>query len=207
MKQRSFSPLLLILAAIFIVTGCSTGISLQKRKYNKGYHLAFHKKQHKAEEHQSQRKDPAIHEIKDDTKVPLLIAGKGAKGSAQQATPFKPAEKQKIINQGSKLTASADENLLQEAPVIRDVELKDVNRESTPPKNDLDPDVKLIILLILAILLPPLAVYLKDHATSKWFWITLILSLLAFFGVFFYYAWLFWLAAIIIAVLYVLNEI
>ena len=74
-------------------------------------------------------------------------------------------------------------------------------------KNVLD-DTELILLVILAILLPPLAVFLKDGKTaSTLFWITLILCLL---GGAFWWGWYlgsFWFIAILLALLRVLDII
>ncbi len=54
-------------------------------------------------------------------------------------------------------------------------------------------DTQLLLLVILAILLPPLAVYLYDGSVTINFWISLILTLL------------FWLPGIIFALIYILG--
>ncbi|HYC40770.1 MAG TPA: YqaE/Pmp3 family membrane protein [Chitinophagaceae bacterium] len=64
-------------------------------------------------------------------------------------------------------------------------------------------DTNTVLLVILAILLPPLAVYLHQGATSK-FWITLLLFLLGLVGAFYLSHWLI-LAAIVYALLVVLG--
>ncbi|MBL0133826.1 MAG: YqaE/Pmp3 family membrane protein [Chitinophagaceae bacterium] len=56
-------------------------------------------------------------------------------------------------------------------------------------------DDNTILLAILAILLPPLAVYLKEDAITTHFWISLILTLL------------FWLPGVIYAMLVVFDVI
>lgn len=72
-------------------------------------------------------------------------------------------------------------------------------------KNVLD-DTQLILLVILALLLPPLAVWLKDgKSTSTLFWITLIFCIL---GGGFYWGWFFsgfWFIAMLLAILHVLD--
>ncbi len=74
-------------------------------------------------------------------------------------------------------------------------------------KNALD-DTMLILLIILALLLPPLAVWLKDgKKATTLFWITLILCLL---GGGFWYGWFFggfYGIAILLAILRVLDII
>lgn len=67
-------------------------------------------------------------------------------------------------------------------------------------------DVDLVVLVILAILLPPLAVYLKEGSGNH-FLIVLILFLLAFSWFLWpFYPGLFWLAAVILALLSVLGK-
>lgn len=56
-------------------------------------------------------------------------------------------------------------------------------------------DTSLLLLVILAILLPPLAVYLKEGEINSRFWISLILTLL------------FWIPGVIFALLVVLDAI
>lgn len=71
-------------------------------------------------------------------------------------------------------------------------------------------DTNTILLVILAILLPPLAVYLKDGSASTLFWITLILCLIGggpFFGWYGGYFFGLWGIAMILALLRVLDII
>jgi uncharacterized membrane protein YqaE (UPF0057 family) len=62
-----------------------------------------------------------------------------------------------------------------------------------------DGDVELLLLVILAILLPPLAVFLKEGEINVKFWISLILSLLVFL------LWPLWLIAVAYALLVVFD--
>ncbi len=57
-----------------------------------------------------------------------------------------------------------------------------------------EPSTNTLLLVILAILLPPLAVYLHDGAINTHFWISLILTLL------------FWLPGVIYALIIVLGN-
>jgi uncharacterized membrane protein YqaE (UPF0057 family) len=66
-------------------------------------------------------------------------------------------------------------------------------------KSRSDDDAKLILLAILAILLPPLAVYLKEEAFDVKFWISLVLMLLVFF------TFVLWLVPAIYALLVVFD--
>ncbi|MFN3341828.1 MAG: YqaE/Pmp3 family membrane protein [Flavobacteriales bacterium] len=70
-------------------------------------------------------------------------------------------------------------------------------------------DTNTILLVILALFIPPLAVFLKDGAVSTMFWITLILCLIGggwLWGWGYYFGGLY-LIAIILALLYVLDVI
>ncbi len=51
-------------------------------------------------------------------------------------------------------------------------------------KNNNDPNTNQLLMVILAILLPPLAVYLHEGETNTKFWISLILTLLVIFSFF-----------------------
>lgn len=62
-----------------------------------------------------------------------------------------------------------------------------------------DSDVELLLLVILAILLPPLAVFLKEGQITVKFWISLILSLLVLL------LWPLWLIAVAYALLVVFD--
>lgn len=65
-----------------------------------------------------------------------------------------------------------------------------------------DDDTNTILLAILAILLPPLAIYLKERTLSWKFWVSLIFIIPLFFG-----GWFFWLGAVVIALLTVFDVI
>jgi uncharacterized membrane protein YqaE (UPF0057 family) len=70
-------------------------------------------------------------------------------------------------------------------------------------------DANLILLVILALILPPLGVYLKDGGITGLFWLTLILCLVGgggIFGIGFYFGGL-WGIAIILALLRVFDII
>jgi uncharacterized membrane protein YqaE (UPF0057 family) len=56
-----------------------------------------------------------------------------------------------------------------------------------------DPDTNTVLLAILAILLPPLAVYLHEHAVNGKFWLSVLLTLL------------FWLPGVVYALIVVLS--
>ena len=65
-------------------------------------------------------------------------------------------------------------------------------------------DTNTLLLVVLALLLPPLAVYLYEQQTSTKFWITLLLFLLGIAGAVFF-SWLLIFASIVYALLVVLG--
>lgn len=67
-----------------------------------------------------------------------------------------------------------------------------------------DVDTNTLLLVILAILLPPLAVYLHEQETNTKFWVTLLLFLLGLAGAFLF-SWLLIFAAVVYALLVVLD--
>lgn len=71
-------------------------------------------------------------------------------------------------------------------------------------------DAMLLLELILAIFIPPLAVYIHNGRIDRWFWITLILCLVGggfMVGTYTGYFGLFWATAVVIAICYVLGII
>jgi uncharacterized membrane protein YqaE (UPF0057 family) len=71
---------------------------------------------------------------------------------------------------------------------------KELKKFKAAKKAGNEPSTNTILLVILAILLPPLAVYLYEGEINKRFWISLILTLL------------FWLPGIIYALVLILGE-
>lgn len=65
-------------------------------------------------------------------------------------------------------------------------------------------DTNTLILVVLAILLPPLAVYLHEQETNTKFWVTLLLFLLGILGAVFF-SWLLIFAAVVYALIVVLG--
>lgn len=113
--------------------------------------------------------------------------------SLPSSKPFEKAEKQ--VNEES---VSETKNVAEVSESI--VGQKQGQHTLGSPKPMMDDDAKLIICVILAILIPPLAMYVWDQNTDTWFVVDLILFLclfLFFFGPF----GLFGLLAIVIALL------
>ncbi len=71
---------------------------------------------------------------------------------------------------------------------------KEVNKFNAEKKAGKEPSTNTLLLVILAILLPPLAVYLYEGSITSHFWIALVLTLL------------FWLPGIIYALIIILGN-
>src|ERR1051326_4954595 len=78
-------------------------------------------------------------------------------------------------------SAAVIEDKLKSEPVVS-LKRKDVFKIAHERSTRSDSDVMLIVELILAIFIPPLAVWIHRGSITKWFWITLLLCLLG--GVF-----------------------
>jgi uncharacterized membrane protein YqaE (UPF0057 family) len=200
MKTRFISPLI----AIILLSSCSNKFSLQKRRYNKGFYFAkMHR--NKSNEHSSteMKSVKVLPESKESPEVEIVTASAAEiqKTSSEELNPPVQAE----AKTKTKKNQSSAPIVVFAPKKFRDL-IKETAAFSNPatPKAS-DSDVKLILLVILAIFIPPLAIYLKDQSTNKWFWITLILCLLSFTVFFFVFGGLFWLISIVIALLYVLD--
>lgn len=71
---------------------------------------------------------------------------------------------------------------------------KEIKNYKAAQKAGLEPSTNTVLLVILAILLPPLAVYLHQGEINKKFWISLVLTLL------------FWVPGIIYALIVILGD-
>ena len=120
-----------------------------------------------------------------------------------------PVEKNVLIKKPDPATVKAaiDEfkNLPRKEKKEKIREVKNEIRKFKAAKRDGGQvDTNTLLLVILAILLPPLAVYLHEGETNNKFWITLILFLAGIAGVFLL-GWYAWLASVIYALVVVLG--
>ena len=195
----------------FALASCSDKFTLMKRKYNKGFYVSIKGK--------SANKNVASNSAitKPMAKCNEFVSTEVAKTEpASPATAVlrvndqKPSAKRAAIKKEIQLLASAS-RLNKESHVFPVKKVSQFKALSLAPnkKDASDADVKLVLLVILAIFVPPLAIYLKDNkAVSNWFWITLILCLVSLLGFYlFVYGSLLWLVAVIIALLRVFNAL
>jgi uncharacterized membrane protein YqaE (UPF0057 family) len=81
---------------------------------------------------------------------------------------------------------------------------KELKKFRAAKKRGEEVDTNTVLLVLLAIILPPVAVYLHEGTTNTRFWITLLLFVLGVTGIFIF-GWWAYLAAIIYALIIVLG--
>lgn len=197
--------LLLILAISLFFVGCT----MEKRHYNSGYHVEWYsqkgkvKKAEPAAQPEKEAEQPMIAQSENignvnETVVDApMIAEQIATPVASETRASIPAKKmEKQITKAQKKENLRNE-MNAERNVSKSVEKGFVAQSSISEMdtaNSSMSDVPMILLVILAIILPPLAVYLHSGIGTP-FWISLILTLL------------FWVPGVIYALLVVLDVI
>jgi uncharacterized membrane protein YqaE (UPF0057 family) len=81
---------------------------------------------------------------------------------------------------------------------------KEIKKFRAARKAGKEADTNTFLLVILALLLPPLAVYLHQQETNTKFWVTLLLFLLGIAGAFFF-SWLLIFASVVFALIVILG--
>lgn len=199
---------ILILLCAIIASSCSDKFTLVKRRYNKGYYLAM---KHAPLTKQAQLSRRSAHALAPAAQQPAAIVA----APSENTVIYSGSETSAAVAGSSRRIASSRQHMSSKAPApvpapesmqFKELKASNLAMRRLAPNNDVDPDVMLVILVVLAILIPPLAVYLKAKAVNKWFLVTLILCLLSLLGAWwFYYVGILWLAAVVIALLYVLD--
>lgn len=117
---------------------------------------------------------------------PVLAASLPADNTAK--TEPTPAAVTSAVDEFKSLSKHERKSRIKEAKKV----LKEYRADKRAGR---DTDTSMVLLVILAILLPPLAVYLKEGEINSRFWISLILTLL------------FWIPGVIFALLIVFDAI
>jgi uncharacterized membrane protein YqaE (UPF0057 family) len=220
MKQFNF--LILGIISTMILSACSTsnevvGGVFQKRKHTGGVYwdrtekvkTSAQKEEEEMEfdiyklEEAKQKKYASVTTIKSETQTPENTVVASAESEdfddlvvTEESKPVIEATVSTTTTENEKTVASTKNN-------------KEVKKLGSKKTNPVDEDVMFIILIILAFLIPPLAVFIYEGTTNR-FWIDLVLAILGF-GVGFWLlgglGWLCGLAAVIYALLIVLEVI
>lgn len=186
------------LITAIVLSSCNTTIEVAKRQHRKGYHIAFNKKDSKN----------SITNIQEEQNTPV---GKTTSEGETTAAIETPKENKTIAPIAKTETSVApSENIKTTQKKVKKPSFAKTYKAIKKAKKEIqnivskkgdfqtasydDTDTESLLLLILAILLPPLAVYLVRDLGVE-FWISVILTLL------------FWLPGIIYAILVVLGEI
>jgi uncharacterized membrane protein YqaE (UPF0057 family) len=195
--------LISFLAVAILFSSCGNKMTLMKRHYTKGFYVHHALAAQKPKEHAMKAQTGALEIIPKDVLTgnkrglpePVLTA------SIEHNAP--PVTK-KLQPAQARAGASA---LRAPREPFRYPVLSEKKNGLAKGERGSGGDVNLVILVILAIFIPPLAVFLKAGEVNKWFWITLILWLLSFSAFVFVFGGLGWLIAMIIALLYVFDKL
>jgi uncharacterized membrane protein YqaE (UPF0057 family) len=202
------------ISALFVITialfSCGS-MDVMKRRYNNGFYV------HHSSKHHTDRKVTADEKVNANTPVKEVIADNSAEEIVMEKESHKSSssvfavsvENKKVKSNAKRLqieNKTAEENVLvsNERVQYTKEEKRQLDQKGSGAADD---TVMLLLLIVLAVFLPPLAVYLKRDTADKWFWITLILCLLAFIGFGFNPIFGLWFIAIVIALLVVLDVI
>ncbi len=195
--------LLLALIAIIGFSSCQS-LRIEKRQYTGGWYVDF-----------SNNKKAEGQTAKTDREEPVAtVAVAEQQPEAEVTSPWNWTTNDNGSNQQMATTTGANYTVISPASptessesvapeTINNPERVKKEREQTNAP-EAGGDTNLILLFILALLLPPLAVYLKQGLTTI-FWIDLILAILGSGFLFYTYIGGFFLVAVVIAILVVFD--
>lgn len=216
MKRIQLINLLFIASLVFSFTACKTSSDvmssnwIQKRKYNKGFYVSKKVKtendQANAEKEQGQGKEQgqeasssAVAQLAEKKETTTPEPTTAAERMPDQQLTSKRMESAPIASSQKELTVNPAKNstTIPLSPIEDEVIVQRMNElsafveqsgERTP--ND---DTEFLLLIILAIVLPPLAVFLMYDISNE-FWLSILLTLL------------FWLPGIVYALYLVFQN-
>lgn len=195
--------------AIIMISSCKTGSEvisdrgIQKRKYNKGFYMAQKSNAPKPAQVNGQENETATELADDQARIiaPLPISEQSGNFASAPVTealldrPSLPVDKTAKRATGSEAQTAVPQkpNHRRMGPSAFKIKTRPSVSTGTPLEvsERASDDTETLLLVILAILLPPLAVYLLRGIGTE-FWISLILTLL------------FWLPGIIYALYLIL---
>lgn len=180
--MKSIKLLSLIIVGALTFSSCKNNMSLTKRHYTKGYH--FHKAK-SVDQPEVKEGVASVSAKKTETANPIELV-------EIKPTVVNTAKKEnKSIATNTELTASASKTTTTNSKKQLKTETKSLNEtkhqlqsQSKPAKQYANKgdggnsDIKLILCIILAIIIPPLGMYIWNKKTDMWFIVDLILFLL-----------------------------
>jgi len=174
-KYYLFIPLALLL----LFSSCSS-LRIEKRHYNKGFYVDFGNDKKTSIDNQGNSQDEVAVVEKEPQPVQenadRAITDIAAAGSTVQNPALASVATDNVVNEPTQTESTSTKTDQQDDAT---------QARNNTPENAAAPegDVGLVLLVILAIILPPLAVYLVEGTTTV-FWIDLICWLIG--GVFFF---------------------
>lgn len=225
-KLHVFASLMIV---VLVVTSCGMsgngfgGNSIQKRKYTKGFYFNKNRHYHGQEEETAkldlQSADENVVKNTEETVTPLQLRTVDSKSVVEQQTigTDKQTQTQQRQEEKKKKTAAQARKDVKSSTVRQRkprehefyIPMKEKSKSFSKAASSSDTGM-LILLVILAFLIPPLAVFIFEGASTR-FWIDLVLTIVGY-GIGFWLlggglAWLCALAAVIYALLIVLEVI
>lgn len=204
--------LLLILSIVLFASSCKNTMDLTKRRYTKGYYFHKNSPSGKVDEEGIAR---SITKEKTKQNKPTIETKAIAAEKATESIEENQKEESYISYRAVMAPESKSEvaDIKHKAKIERKVKPTKPATATQSKKHhqksggSADSDVKLILLIILALFIPPLAMYLWDKQTDTWFIVDLVLFILAFSWFFLGPLGLLGLTSIIIAILRILDVI
>lgn len=201
--KRYIFPLICLLA--LALTSCS-GIRIEKRHYNGGFYVETGtKNKDKAERIETETAATKQNAVVPNSSLSLTESiDDPSVAKADYSAPSEESAKNNVV----KVVIDKIKNTTPAAKTETSTAVTEENKVvTTEQENSATPasDVPLWVYVLLALFIPPLAVYLKQGVTNM-FWIDLILFILGY-GLFrfSYYLWGAALAAVVIALLVVFD--
>lgn len=188
-KKTMLQKSILCLAAVLLLSACSSNFSLMKRRYTKGFYIAAAKHSTTPKHEAAAKKLPAT-SVKDQPGTVAVAAPETSSGVLAPAST--PANSQAATLPAAKKTraqaAAAHPNAapLKETKQLHPVKQQQATKE-TRATTAANSDSRLIIMVILCFLwwLNLIAVYMHDKDITLNFWITLLLDLTVIGGIIF----------------------
>tara|TARA_B100001778_G_scaffold95843_1_gene78338 strand:- start:3426 stop:4106 length:681 start_codon:yes stop_codon:yes gene_type:complete len=194
MQKLSFkTTLIAIISFAFALTSCNTSLEVVKRKHRKGYHVSLSKSQNqKGQVFKTASKDLVVKNFAelavidspavDTSDIDELLPLRYKSYLAVVDSPAVDTTKQiNIIPLKGKLTLAQKYKTVKK--IKRKVkQIKHQNGLKAASDDDIDSDIMFLLLLILAIILPPASVYLIKGRDSFSFKLNLVLWLIGFLG-------------------------
>jgi uncharacterized membrane protein YqaE (UPF0057 family) len=208
-----------VLFSLLLFFSCKNSVDLIKRRYTGGYYVEHSGKRAADKKESSVKMKKDVSPQQEQTTVAFAEqkqrpSAENQKTTENDAEPVAqnggtgPGKKDKAACDKTQGGLTSQENVaLHKEPKLKTETHRNKYDGDIPVSGAASDTALFILLILLAIFIPPLAVYIKQKEITKWFWITLILCLLTGFGRIASFLFSFWFVAFVIALLVVLDVI